>query len=81
MQKRKQTLIKNKKFASKVLKAAAANIKKLQNEYGRKKISNKILTNPTDYLASERTFPAWIRTGIAIMAFGIVVVKIPLFIK
>ena len=37
--------------------------------------------NPSDYLANERTFLAWIRTGIAIMAFGFVVVKFQLFIK
>jgi putative membrane protein len=33
-----------------------------------------------DHLANERTFLAWIRTGIAIMAFGFVVVKFALFI-
>lgn len=36
---------------------------------------------PTDHLANERTFLAWIRTGIAIMAFGFVVVKFALFVK
>jgi putative membrane protein len=35
----------------------------------------------TDHLANERTFLAWIRTSIAIMAFGFVVVKFSLFIK
>ena len=35
----------------------------------------------TDHLANERTFLAWIRTGIAIMAFGFVVVKFALFVK
>ncbi len=34
-----------------------------------------------DYLANERTFLAWIRTSIAIMGFGFVVVKFSLFIK
>lgn len=37
--------------------------------------------NATDHLANERTFLAWIRTGIAIMAFGFVVVKFALFVK
>lgn len=37
--------------------------------------------NPTDHLANERTFLAWIRTSIAIMAFGFVVVKFALFVK
>lgn len=35
----------------------------------------------TDYLANERTFLAWIRTGIAIMAFGFVAVKFSLFLN
>lgn len=35
----------------------------------------------TDSLANERTFLAWIRTGIAIMAFGFVAVKFSLFIN
>jgi putative membrane protein len=35
----------------------------------------------SDHLANERTFLAWIRTGIGIMAFGFVVVKFSLFIK
>jgi len=37
--------------------------------------------NPSDHLANERTFLAWIRTGVAIMGFGFVVVKFALFIK
>ncbi len=37
--------------------------------------------NPNDYLANERTFLAWVRTGIGIMAFGFVVVKFSLFVK
>jgi len=35
----------------------------------------------TDHLANERTFLAWIRTAIGIMAFGFVVVKFSLFVK
>ncbi|MDQ2719209.1 MAG: DUF202 domain-containing protein [Bacteroidota bacterium] len=34
-----------------------------------------------DHLANERTFLAWIRTCIGIMAFGFVVVKFSLFVK
>ena len=34
-----------------------------------------------DHLANERTLLAWIRTAIAIMAFGFVVVKFSLFLK
>jgi putative membrane protein len=41
----------------------------------------QIVTNPSDHLANERTFLAWIRTSIAIMGFGFVVVKFALFIK
>lgn len=34
-----------------------------------------------DHMANERTFLAWIRTSIGIMAFGFVVEKFALFIK
>lgn len=37
--------------------------------------------NTSDHLANERTFLAWIRTSIGIMAFGFVVVKFSLFVK
>jgi len=36
---------------------------------------------PNDHLANERTFLAWLRTSIAIMGLGFVVVKFSLFIK
>jgi putative membrane protein len=35
----------------------------------------------SDHLANERTFLAWIRTSIGVMAFGFVVVKFSLFLK
>jgi putative membrane protein len=37
--------------------------------------------NAGDHLANERTYLAWIRTSIGIMAFGFVVVKFSLFVK
>jgi len=39
------------------------------------------MKNISDRLANERTFLAWIRTCIGIMAFGFVVVKFSLFVK
>lgn len=39
------------------------------------------LSRLNDHLANERTFLAWIRTSIAIMAFGFVVEKFTLFMK
>lgn len=36
---------------------------------------------PADHLANERTFLAWVRTGIALMGFGFVIVKFALFIR
>lgn len=36
---------------------------------------------PNDYLANERTFLAWMRTSIALMGFGFVIVKFALFIR
>ena len=38
-------------------------------------------SNPSDHLANERTFLAWIRTSIALMGFGFVIVKFALFIR
>jgi uncharacterized protein (DUF302 family)/uncharacterized membrane protein YidH (DUF202 family) len=35
----------------------------------------------TDYLAAERTFLAWIRTGLALMGFGFVVARFGLFLE
>ena len=35
----------------------------------------------SDYLASERTFLAWIRTGLALMGFGFVVARFGLFLQ
>ncbi|WP_068471407.1 YidH family protein [Candidatus Protochlamydia phocaeensis] len=37
--------------------------------------------DPRDHMANERTFLAWIRTSIGIMAFGFVVEKFSLFMK
>lgn len=34
-----------------------------------------------DHLANERTFLAWIRTAIALMGFGFVIVKFAVFIR
>ena len=36
---------------------------------------------PADHLANERTFLAWIRTSIALMGFGFVIVKFALFVR
>src|SRR5271156_1428977 len=37
--------------------------------------------SPSDYLAAERTFLAWIRTGLALMGFGFVVARFGLFLE
>jgi uncharacterized protein (DUF302 family)/uncharacterized membrane protein YidH (DUF202 family) len=37
--------------------------------------------SPADYLAAERTFLAWIRTGLALMGFGFVVARFGLFLE
>jgi putative membrane protein len=36
---------------------------------------------PADHLANERTFLAWVRTSIALMGFGFVIVKFALFLQ
>jgi putative membrane protein len=38
-------------------------------------------SNRSDHMANERTFLAWIRTSVAIMAFGFVVEKFALFVR
>jgi putative membrane protein len=37
--------------------------------------------DPRIYMAAERTFLAWIRTGIAFMGFGFVVARFGLFLR
>ncbi|MDX1928537.1 MAG: DUF202 domain-containing protein [Pirellulaceae bacterium] len=37
--------------------------------------------DPRIYMSAERTFLAWIRTGIALMGFGFVVAKFGLFLR
>ncbi|MGA7328640.1 MAG: DUF202 domain-containing protein [Rhodomicrobium sp.] len=39
-----------------------------------------MIRNFTEHAANERTFLAWVRTGIAIIAFGFVIEKFNLFI-
>ncbi|HZK98761.1 MAG TPA: DUF202 domain-containing protein [Caulobacteraceae bacterium] len=40
-----------------------------------------MIRNFSDHAANERTFLAWVRTAIAIMAFGFVIEKFNLFLK
>jgi putative membrane protein len=40
-----------------------------------------MIKNFTDHSANERTFLAWVRTAIAIMAFGFLVEKFDLFLQ
>jgi putative membrane protein len=42
---------------------------------------SKPKASASDHLANERTFLAWIRTSIALMGFGFVVVKFSLFVR
>jgi uncharacterized membrane protein YidH (DUF202 family) len=50
------------------------------DEVSKNKSTGKVLS-PNDHMANERTFLAWIRTSIGIMAFGFVVEKFSFFIK
>ena len=40
-----------------------------------------MIHNFSDHAANERTFLAWVRTAIAVMAFGFLVAKFDLFLK
>jgi putative membrane protein len=42
---------------------------------------SKTISHARDHMANERTFLAWIRTSIGIMAFGFVVEKFTIFMK
>ena len=44
-------------------------------------MTEKTAQNPSDYFAAERTFLAWIRTGLALMGFGFVVARFGLFLR
>jgi putative membrane protein len=44
-------------------------------------MTNQLTGSPSDYLAAERTFLAWIRTGPALMGFGFVVARFGLFLQ
>jgi putative membrane protein len=39
------------------------------------------MDDPRVYLAAERTFLAWIRTGLSLMGFGFVVARFGLFLR
>ncbi len=40
-----------------------------------------MIKNYSDHAANERTFLAWVRTAIAVMAFGFVIEKFDLFLR
>ena len=44
-------------------------------------MADRFTSGPADYLAAERTFLAWIRTGLALMGFGFVVARFDLFLQ
>ncbi|MFP3204536.1 MAG: DUF202 domain-containing protein [Metallosphaera yellowstonensis] len=39
------------------------------------------MPSPSDHMANERTFLAWVRTGIALIGFGFVIAKFALFLQ
>jgi putative membrane protein len=43
--------------------------------------ADKMIRNFSDHSANERTFLAWVRTAIAVMAFGFLVEKFDLFLE
>ena len=44
-------------------------------------VGEKPVADLRDYLAEERTFLAWIRTGLTLMGFGFVVARFGLFLE
>jgi putative membrane protein len=39
-----------------------------------------VIRSYSDHASNERTFLAWVRTGIAVVAFGLVIKKLNLFV-
>lgn len=50
-------------------------------ETSQNKTGSLLLTDPRVPLAAERTFLAWIRTGLALMGFGFVVARFGIFLQ
>jgi putative membrane protein len=48
---------------------------------GREERAGAMIEHYSDHAANERTFLAWVRTAIAIMAFGFLVAKFDLFLR
>jgi len=44
-------------------------------------MTDRRISGPSEYLAAERTFLAWIRTGVALMGLGFVVARFGLFLQ
>jgi putative membrane protein len=44
-------------------------------------IQTVLTGDPRIYMAAERTFLAWIRTGVALMGFGFIVARFGLFLR
>jgi putative membrane protein len=47
----------------------------------RQREGESVIRNFSDHAANERTFLAWVRTAIAVMAFGFLVEKFDLFLR
>lgn len=52
-----------------------------ENSIKSSKISVEKKGDPRVYMAAERTFLAWIRTGVALMGFGFIVARFGLFLR
>lgn len=50
-------------------------------EKNKNSVSEQSPNSIRDHLANERTFLAWIRTSIALMGFGFVIVKFAVFVR
>ncbi len=53
----------------------------LRHCFGEGIVMDDKANNTNDHLANERTYLAWVRTSVGIMALGFVVVKFSLFVK
>jgi putative membrane protein len=53
----------------------------MTDQISARQVSPGLIDDPRVYFAAERTFLAWIRTGLAMMGFGFVVARFGLFLR
>lgn len=64
-----------------MLRAQEDTVVAVCGERGQSPMTDETQSSPRYYLAAERTFLAWIRTGVGLMALGFVLARFGLFLQ